>query len=168
MIKKIPVDQLSIGMYVCGNDRKWLETPFFRTKFLLKTEQQLADLREYCTVVFIDTGKGADVSRPVEPAAANEGQMSGEEINPVVYTEGSIVELNNGQLALVLQFNPMAALNTKILLLTDVHKNMLFEAKPMNMVDIKSQLTIVNKLDADDPLVEFIQLFSIPFQNKDV
>lgn len=154
-------------MYVCGNDRKWLETPFFRTKFLIKTEQQIADLREYCTVVFIDTGKGADVSRPIEPAVGNEGQMSGEEVNAVVYPEGSIVELNNGQLALVLQSNPIA-LNPKILLLTDVHKNMLSEAKPINMNDIPGPLTVVKQLDDDDPLIEFIQLFSNPFQNKDV
>lgn len=66
MKKKIPVQDLIKGMFVCGNDRKWLETPFFRSKFLVTTETQIQEIRAYCHFVFIDTEKGLDVpSQPV-------------------------------------------------------------------------------------------------------
>jgi len=48
-------------MFVCGNDRKWLETPFFRSKFLITSVEQIAELKAYCDTVYIDTDKGLDV-----------------------------------------------------------------------------------------------------------
>lgn len=61
MIKKISTHQLIIGMFICGNDRKWLDTPFFRSKFLISTQDQIRDLQTYCAEVYIDTDKGVDV-----------------------------------------------------------------------------------------------------------
>ncbi len=60
MIKKIAVEQLRIGMFVCDTDRKWIDLPFFRTKFLLTTPKQIATLKEYCHFVYIDPTKGLD------------------------------------------------------------------------------------------------------------
>ncbi|PPD35629.1 MAG: hypothetical protein CTY19_00830 [Methylomonas sp.] len=162
MIKKIPVERLSIGMFVCGNDRKWLETPFFRTKFMLKTAQQVAELRDYCTYVFIDTDKGIDVSMPEEPVITAELQMSAEKINAVVYPEGSIVELSNGQMAVVVKSNPAAPLKPEILLVTDTKKNMLSDAKTISLDDANMQLSILDTLQPDDPLIDFIKLFLKP------
>lgn len=70
MIKKISIDQLRKGMYVCGNNRKWLETPFFRTKFLVVSDQQIEHLGEYCQFVYIDTQKGCDVEMPADSKVA--------------------------------------------------------------------------------------------------
>lgn len=54
-------------MFICGTDRKWIEIPFFRRKFLITSTKQIDTLREYCKFVYIDTSKGVDVdviSRP--------------------------------------------------------------------------------------------------------
>ncbi|MBD9360454.1 HD-GYP domain-containing protein [Methylomonas fluvii] len=64
MVKKININQLRKGMFVCGTDRKWLDTPFFRTKFLISSDKQINTLKEYCQTVSIDTAKGLDVAEP--------------------------------------------------------------------------------------------------------
>ncbi|MGZ5026480.1 MAG: DUF3391 domain-containing protein, partial [Methylobacter sp.] len=58
MTKRIHVRQLRKGMFICGTDRKWIETPFFRRKFLITSEDQINTLRSYCRFVVIDTDKG--------------------------------------------------------------------------------------------------------------
>ncbi|MGZ5027937.1 MAG: HD-GYP domain-containing protein, partial [Methylobacter sp.] len=63
-------------MFICGTDRKWIETPFFRRKFLITSEDQINTLRSYCRFVVIDTDKGIDViSQQEEQDIA--GQHSG-------------------------------------------------------------------------------------------
>jgi len=65
MTKKINVKQLRKGMFICGTDRKWIDMPFFRKKFLITSNKQINTLREYCEFVYIDTERGVDViSRP--------------------------------------------------------------------------------------------------------
>jgi len=65
MTKKINVKQLRKGMFICGTDRKWIDMPFFRKKFLITAHKQINTLREYCEFVYIDTERGVDViSRP--------------------------------------------------------------------------------------------------------
>lgn len=158
MIKKIPVDRLAIGMYLCGNDRKWLETPFFRKKFLLKTEGQLAELREYCKFVFIDTDKGIDVSEMEMSENINNTQRENAKCECSLYPVGSIVELNNGQLAIIEKISLESPSTPCILLVTDKNKNVLTTSVAINLAELTTQLTIVGELAADDPLVEFINL----------
>lgn len=69
MIKKIPSTHLTKGMFVCGNDRRWLDTPFMRSKFLIKTDRQIKQFQEYCRFAYIDTSKGLDVITPTVPEA---------------------------------------------------------------------------------------------------
>lgn len=158
MIKKIPVNRLAIGMYLCGNDRKWLETPFFRSKFLVKTEHQIAGLREYCKFVFIDTKKGIDVPEQESPTMINDMQGFTDEGEHSLYPVGSIVELNNGQLAIVEKAGSVNPSTPSILLITDTNKNVLTASINVNFADTHTEFTIVRKLDDDDPLVEFINL----------
>lgn len=63
MKKRIPVADLQFGMYVGGLDRPWLGTPFLYQGFVLRTQQELDDLKRYCRDVFIDTEK-ADLAGP--------------------------------------------------------------------------------------------------------
>jgi putative nucleotidyltransferase with HDIG domain len=60
MIKKVDVNRLKVGMYVTQLDRPWISTPFLFNKFLIKSHQQITRLKEYCSYVHIDTGKGED------------------------------------------------------------------------------------------------------------
>lgn len=62
MLKKIPTEQLVLGMHLqafCGD---WLDHPFWRTKFVLDNPKDLALIRE-CGIaeVWIDASKGLDV-----------------------------------------------------------------------------------------------------------
>ncbi|HEU4646321.1 MAG TPA: HD-GYP domain-containing protein [Burkholderiales bacterium] len=57
MKKRIPVEELQFGMFVGGLDRPWLGTPFLYQGFVLRTQQELDDLKRHCREVFIDTEK---------------------------------------------------------------------------------------------------------------
>ena len=69
--RTIPLTRLTVGMYLIGVDRSWLQTPFFRHKFKIKDQSEIEALRRAgITEVTIDTGLGLDVvdheSSPVE------------------------------------------------------------------------------------------------------
>jgi putative nucleotidyltransferase with HDIG domain len=63
VLKKIAVNQLTVGMFVHGIDGGWLDHPFWRTQFLIGDEAKLRDVRTsgvpHC---WIDVSKGRDVS----------------------------------------------------------------------------------------------------------
>jgi putative nucleotidyltransferase with HDIG domain len=76
MLKKIPVSQLRLGMYVHAFEGSWLDHPFWRTRFLLNTQADLQAIRgggiQEC---WIDLSRGAGpgdapAPAPVMPAAA--------------------------------------------------------------------------------------------------
>lgn len=62
VIKRIPVDQVRVGMHVhefCGS---WMDHPFWRSKFTLKTEVELKRIvTGGVKELWIDTDKGLDV-----------------------------------------------------------------------------------------------------------
>jgi Domain of unknown function (DUF3391)/HD domain len=71
--RTIPLTRLTVGMYLIGVDRSWLQTPFLRHKFKIKDQSEIEALRRAgITEVTIDTGLGLDVvdheSSPVELA----------------------------------------------------------------------------------------------------
>src|SRR5690348_7255444 len=57
MAKKIPVSQLSLGMYVTELDRPWLDSPFLFQGFIIESPDQLAALRECCEYVQVDDAR---------------------------------------------------------------------------------------------------------------
>ncbi len=63
--KSIPLTSATIGMYLCGIDRSWLDTPFLRHRFLIRTAEDLIKLRQ-CGIqeITIDTDRGVDVTSP--------------------------------------------------------------------------------------------------------
>ena len=52
--KKIYVHQLQPGMFVCGLDRPWLETPFSLSGFMICSPGDVQKLTLYCDYVYID------------------------------------------------------------------------------------------------------------------
>ncbi|HET7867953.1 MAG TPA: HD-GYP domain-containing protein [Burkholderiaceae bacterium] len=72
-VKKIPVQQLRLGMYVhefCGS---WMEHPFWRSKFLLRTEAELQRVvQSGIKELWIDPSKGCDVEGGVSQAEVRE------------------------------------------------------------------------------------------------
>lgn len=78
-LKKIKVEQLRLGMYFCGFEASWMDHPFWKNEFLLKSPAHLKQAQEsgieFC---WIDPSKGLDVvedgvdgdDAPVAEAAA--------------------------------------------------------------------------------------------------
>ena len=66
MLKRISVDQLTVGMYVkefCGS---WMEHPFIRSSFVLSNAKDLQTIRtSSIREVWIDSSKGLDVPATV-------------------------------------------------------------------------------------------------------
>jgi putative nucleotidyltransferase with HDIG domain len=71
MIKKIPVDQLRLGMHVhefCGS---WMDHPFWRSKFTLKSDADFERIKSGgVRELWIDSSKGLDVDGPAACARA--------------------------------------------------------------------------------------------------
>ncbi len=71
MLKKIAVDQLRIGMHVHKLEGRWMDRPFWKTRFLLDSTADLQRLRSSGVAeVWIDPGLGLDVAEPVADAPA--------------------------------------------------------------------------------------------------
>jgi len=71
MLKRIPVEQLRLGMYVHDFCDAYLDHPFWRDAFLLEKPKDLqAILTAGIKEVWIDTDKGRDVREPIATIAA--------------------------------------------------------------------------------------------------
>ncbi len=68
MLKKVAVNQLTVGMFVHNFDESWLNHPFWRTRFLIEDPARLREIQQsgvqYC---WIDPSRGRDL--PCEPRA---------------------------------------------------------------------------------------------------
>ncbi len=51
---KISTDHLRHGLYVAELDRPWLETPFLFQGFLIRDDDDIAELRKHCRYVVVD------------------------------------------------------------------------------------------------------------------
>ncbi len=71
MLKKIPVDDLRLGMHLHAMCGAWLDHPFWRTKFILNDPADLEKLRASSVKeVWIDAAKGRDVEPPATAGVA--------------------------------------------------------------------------------------------------
>ena len=68
MDRKVNVAYLKKGMYVSNLDRPWIDTPFLLEGFMIKSEEDLSALSQYCTYVYIDTDRGIGSSVYIEEA----------------------------------------------------------------------------------------------------
>lgn len=77
MIKKIPVAQIRVGMYVSDVNAGWMDHPFLRNSLLLEDQEQVLKIRRAgIREVFIDTAKGLDVDDvPTAQEAARSSQQ---------------------------------------------------------------------------------------------
>jgi HD-GYP domain-containing protein (c-di-GMP phosphodiesterase class II) len=74
VLKKVAVNQLTVGMFVHGFDESWHKHPFWRNQFLINDQARLREVQasgiQHC---WIDLSKGLDVSaeepRELPPAA---------------------------------------------------------------------------------------------------
>jgi cyclic di-GMP phosphodiesterase len=77
VLKKIAVNQLTVGMFVHGFEENWLKHPFWRNQFLIKDPARLREIQQsgvqHC---WIDISKGQDVpsDQPRDPVTAAPAQ----------------------------------------------------------------------------------------------
>ena len=69
--KHIPIDQLTVGMFIAGLDQPWYRTPFLLHKWLVSNPDDIVQLKRHgILVVTIDTERGLDVGAAAPPAPA--------------------------------------------------------------------------------------------------
>jgi len=62
MLKKIRVDQVRLGMHLHALEGAWMDHPFWKTRFVIREQEQLTKLQESVIAeVWIDPEKGLDV-----------------------------------------------------------------------------------------------------------
>ena len=59
--RKVAVDLLRQGMFVCRLDRDWAETHFLLQGFLIDGDDDIAALKRYCAHVYIDVERSHDL-----------------------------------------------------------------------------------------------------------
>ena len=52
--QKVATSELSVGMFVSGLDRPWLETPFITQGFVIESTDDILRLQKYCKHVHVD------------------------------------------------------------------------------------------------------------------
>jgi len=63
MLKKIRVDQVRLGMHLHALEGAWMDHPFWKTRFVIRDQEQLRKLQESVIAeVWIDDEKGLDVA----------------------------------------------------------------------------------------------------------
>ena len=71
---ELPVHNLQTGMYVAELDRPWLETPFMMQGFYINSDQEILELAQYCSVVYVDPRRvertGFGPAEPKHPGIA--------------------------------------------------------------------------------------------------
>jgi len=73
MIKRISTSELCVGMFIHDLDAKWMDHPFFSSRFLIQDEKSIqriasAGLRR----VYIDTSRGGDVDSGLSQASVEQ------------------------------------------------------------------------------------------------
>ena len=69
MLKKIRVDQVRLGMHLHALEGAWMDHPFWKTRFVIRDEEQLRKLQDSVVrEVWIDPDKGLDLAEDA-PAA---------------------------------------------------------------------------------------------------
>lgn len=78
---KMPIGQLSIGMYVVELDRPWGETAFLFQGFRIRQQQEILLLAEVCQYVWVDARRSVGMQRQVEENLASAATA---ELQPVI------------------------------------------------------------------------------------
>ena len=85
MLKKIRVDQVRLGMHLHALEGAWMDHPFWKTRFVIRDEEQLRKLQDSVVrEVWIDPDKGLDLAED-GPAALPTPMRTPMEIPEDVY-----------------------------------------------------------------------------------
>ena len=88
---KVSIDGLKIGMYVSRLDRPWLETPYFMQGIMIASEEDIFELRKYCSYVFVDLEQGI-APKSSNWAVGNEHEIELSQKTPSIFNQNSANE----------------------------------------------------------------------------
>ncbi len=76
--KRIPIEQLTVGMRILALDRSWLETPFVRHRMRVTAQKQIDTLKACgVRVVEVEVHEGAEGTCASDPEMATSGSLAG-------------------------------------------------------------------------------------------
>jgi len=89
---KVRVPDIEPGMYVTRLDRPWLETPYLLQGFVVKTQDDIKELEQYCKYVYVDVELSEIVEdksfeREKKFSASDEEKQYLTNIKPIQYTD---------------------------------------------------------------------------------
>mgnify|MGYP006427988537 CR=1 FL=1 len=70
--KKLPVQELEVGLFVADLDRPWHETPFPIQGFYIRHQREIDDLTRFCRHVFVDVAESRSRRSPLAAAGARQ------------------------------------------------------------------------------------------------
>jgi len=156
MKEKIDIDKLKPGMFVCGLDRPWLETPYPLQGFYINTPDQIKELHTHCKFVFVDSDKDKyNRSDSIKLHSLGADELN---IKPVVYPNNSTVEA---------EFSEAENLRKETTflikeLMTDVNNNRILNIEKINthitsliesIIREPNALMLLTKLRSKDPFI---------------
>ncbi|TXL65357.1 HD-GYP domain-containing protein [Zeimonas arvi] len=66
----LPIEAVTVGMYVTDIDRPWLDTPFVMEGFLVRTEREILALRQHTRLAYVDLQRSSESVAAAVRAAA--------------------------------------------------------------------------------------------------
>lgn len=81
MHKKVPIDELRLGMYVAELDRPWRETPFMFQGLEIRTQDDIDQLKRHCKYVYIVVAETYSAAPPPRRATTTLSVISNAEEN---------------------------------------------------------------------------------------
>lgn len=154
--KTIAAEHVRIGMRVVELDINWLESPFWRRGFTVKSEEELIKLKRACKQVVIDIEASTRHSlshfrqKPVEPAKA---RKLAEPETKTKYAENNALENRKGLIAApeLLNRKELQIIEGNIAVCVGEVKDLFTRVNDSNRVSFKKLTEAVHKL-MDDAL----------------
>ncbi|MEO5356652.1 MAG: DUF3391 domain-containing protein [Nitrospirae bacterium YQR-1] len=93
MKQKIPIDELSVGMYIDGVQEDWIKTPFLFHHFSVRNLKQISQLKELgLKYVYIDTEKFGDFREIADIPPEFEAKPEDACTQPSLYTKEELTK----------------------------------------------------------------------------
>lgn len=140
---KVRVPDIELGMYVTRLDRPWRETPYLLQGFVIKTQEDIKELEQYCQYVYVDVTlseviEEKSLEREKKFSSSDEEKQYLTNLKPIRYTD-------------------VTALDEELVTARDNHDNLInFTADIMGDIASNKKLTLPALESAINPMVDSI------------
>lgn len=142
MKKRVPVNDLQLGMFVAELDRPWLDSPFLFQGFIIEGDEELDTLREVCDFVYVDSRRSLEGLPETHGAPAS--AVAHEKLPPRL-RESSVAARANDPQRFATQYQQVVGLQKRAHLAL---VKLLDERKLGKLVHVGEVIEVVNDLTA--------------------